>query len=463
MLKNTLKIIFSFLTIIVMYSSLNIFAQESNTVSNITLDVNLNEGTSTNIPTTVNVSLNNNEYTISKNDLQFNPVRTGFEFAGWIVEAEVMLYEQGAPIFDMEGFIIGFETVAAGVEKIAISNNDFLEKDIKVHLSENKVLDKLILSAKWNKVEYVIAKFNLDGGFAPQDNLNIFEDYTTSIITDVNSEQLIETDEFKYLENIIPVKDGYVFKGWNVEQELELYVNQPIFDMEGGFVGYSKEFEKVESRLIYDNYNTSNIFTFKSNAMEVVKYIKFTAIWEKIEKIKIGKHLWNDLNKDGIYDGVEESGVGLTVQLFDTNNVKISETITDEQGNYEFIADKNSKYKLKFILPNDYEITTNFNNKAAQNLNIVEIDIDTKDADDYSYNIGYVKRENIPVKIEEKNKIEISVKPTPETTVTPKENIVVNPIQKQWKIPNTSSNNHIFAYILTIGISLFLTYKLKKQ
>lgn len=53
-------------------------------------------------------------------------------------------------------------------------------------------------------------------------------------------------------------------------------------------------------------------------------------------RASLGDYVWNDLNQNGIQDSNEPGVSGVTVTLFDNNNVAVSKTITDANGYYLF-------------------------------------------------------------------------------------------------------------------------------
>lgn len=73
-----------------------------------------------------------------------------------------------------------------------------------------------------------------------------------------------------------------------------------------------------------------------------------------IPNSSIGDQVWNDENQNGIQDPGEEGIAGITVKLFTCNDVFISETITDANGNYAFNNLAAGSYYVQFILPADF-------------------------------------------------------------------------------------------------------------
>ena len=82
---------------------------------------------------------------------------------------------------------------------------------------------------------------------------------------------------------------------------------------------------------------------------------------------KIGDYVWNDLNGDGIQDSVEPGMDGITVNLYDSNNVKIATDVThlgptgSIHGYYQFTGVCAGNYKVQVdeaTLPPHFEATT---------------------------------------------------------------------------------------------------------
>ncbi|MCU0468547.1 MAG: hypothetical protein MUF58_08090 [Arcicella sp.] len=71
--------------------------------------------------------------------------------------------------------------------------------------------------------------------------------------------------------------------------------------------------------------------------------------------IEIGNRVWKDIDKDGIQDPSESPLVGVTIVLYDSNNVAVDTTTTDANGNYSFssLTDPdvlpNTTYKIKIV------------------------------------------------------------------------------------------------------------------
>ncbi len=114
----------------------------------------------------------------------------------------------------------------------------------------------------WQKKEQkarLDIRFDLDGGRAPNDKSNIFDD--TSTISDYASGETIPDSEFAFFEDVIPLKDGYAFKGFTYK----------VFDS--------------SDNITYDSgdelWNNSG---FEGFDVDKYAYIVFKATWQKEEK-----------------------------------------------------------------------------------------------------------------------------------------------------------------------------------
>lgn len=73
---------------------------------------------------------------------------------------------------------------------------------------------------------------------------------------------------------------------------------------------------------------------------------------------QVGDYVWLDLNKNGIQDTNEKGVSGVTVTLYDANNVPVATTLTDASGHYLFETVLPGSYSVRFTLPIEYEFTT---------------------------------------------------------------------------------------------------------
>lgn len=70
----------------------------------------------------------------------------------------------------------------------------------------------------------------------------------------------------------------------------------------------------------------------------------------------IGDFVWEDNNRNGIYDSNTENGLeGVEVKLKDADGVVIATTTTDENGHYSFLDLEPGTYSVMFVQPPTYE------------------------------------------------------------------------------------------------------------
>ncbi|PKL87064.1 MAG: hypothetical protein CVV23_17305 [Ignavibacteriae bacterium HGW-Ignavibacteriae-2] len=68
----------------------------------------------------------------------------------------------------------------------------------------------------------------------------------------------------------------------------------------------------------------------------------------------LGDKVWNDLNKNGIQDNNESGVQNVIVKLYDCNNIFLTQTTTDVNGNYSFSNLTPGDYYVVFTLPSGY-------------------------------------------------------------------------------------------------------------
>ena len=73
---------------------------------------------------------------------------------------------------------------------------------------------------------------------------------------------------------------------------------------------------------------------------------------------EVGNFVWHDEDQNGIQNQGEQPLENVIVQVFDENNQKISEAITDELGKYNVDYLGQTQYYFKFTPPNGYAATT---------------------------------------------------------------------------------------------------------
>jgi hypothetical protein len=72
----------------------------------------------------------------------------------------------------------------------------------------------------------------------------------------------------------------------------------------------------------------------------------------------IGDFVWEDLNKNGIQDSGELGIENVLVELYNSSNVLIDDTLTDSAGFYIFVFFYEDIFYLKFYLPENYIFTS---------------------------------------------------------------------------------------------------------
>lgn len=72
---------------------------------------------------------------------------------------------------------------------------------------------------------------------------------------------------------------------------------------------------------------------------------------------RIGDFIWNDLNKDGIQNAGEPGIAGVVVTLYNSANVAVMTTITDNNGHYEFNDVPAGTYTLGITPPPGYQFS----------------------------------------------------------------------------------------------------------
>ncbi|MBK1986128.1 carboxypeptidase regulatory-like domain-containing protein [Sphaerospermopsis aphanizomenoides BCCUSP55] len=90
--------------------------------------------------------------------------------------------------------------------------------------------------------------------------------------------------------------------------------------------------------------------------------------------VKIGDRVWYDTNGNGVQDSGELGVSGVTVNLLNQAGTQISTTTTDANGLYQFTANANSTYSVKFVQP------TGFNGFTTANIGNDGTDSDVVDA-----------------------------------------------------------------------------------
>lgn len=72
----------------------------------------------------------------------------------------------------------------------------------------------------------------------------------------------------------------------------------------------------------------------------------------------LGDFVWEDFNGNGLQDSSEPGVAGVTVNLFDSQGVKVATQQTDANGKYLFTGLTPGTYYVQFALPSGYRFTT---------------------------------------------------------------------------------------------------------
>ena len=100
----------------------------------------------------------------------------------------------------------------------------------------------------------------------------------------------------------------------------------------------------------------------------------------------LGDKVWIDTNEDGIQDNGEAGVNGVTVTLYDDNDVSVGSTNTDQNGNYLFDNLDAGNYYVKFTLPSGYEFTSQ--NQGNNDNTDSDVDVTTGESDVVTLNAG---------------------------------------------------------------------------
>ena len=174
--------------------------------------------------------------------------------------------------------------------------------------------------------------------------------------------------------------------------------------------------------------------------------LEVTYIYQKEEQKPVekthalGDKVWLDDNKDGLQTEGEKGVKGVTVKLTGGDLTEEKTTTTDENGNYKFEGLKNGKYKVKFEIPEEYEVTkTNQGEDDAVDSDGTEVTVKIKDADNMTVDLGLVKKETpAPVEPSEPSEPEEPKDTTPLVPLTPAEEVEVERISHHdHKTPGT--------------------------
>ncbi|HUV30324.1 MAG TPA: SdrD B-like domain-containing protein [Acidobacteriota bacterium] len=130
-----------------------------------------------------------------------------------------------------------------------------------------------------------------------------------------------ETDGGEECTNIFPVADAYIFE-------------------------YTPDENRGDSPFLYTG-------RYEEGGPEKQTLIRFE-LPVMPELAAIGDFVWHDENMDGIQDGGEAGVAGVTVNLYDCEDVLLATTVTDGSGYYLFSDLTPGGYYVEFVLPMGY-------------------------------------------------------------------------------------------------------------
>ena len=104
---------------------------------------------------------------------------------------------------------------------------------------------------------------------------------------------------------------------------------------------------------------TGRTASFTVNAGDQITYVDAGVKPQQTANGTIGDYVWNDINKNGILEAGEPGIAGVTVRLVNaTTNTIIATTTTDATGEYIFNDVPAGNYKVEFVTPAGYTVTT---------------------------------------------------------------------------------------------------------
>ncbi len=111
---------------------------------------------------------------------------------------------------------------------------------------------------------------------------------------------------------------------------------------------------------------TGRTTSFTVNAGDNITYVDAGLKPQQPANGSIGDYVWNDINKNGIQEAGEPGIAGVIVRLVNaTTNAIIATTTTDVTGKYIFNDVTAGDYKVDFVTPAGYTITTKLNGNVT--------------------------------------------------------------------------------------------------
>ncbi len=111
---------------------------------------------------------------------------------------------------------------------------------------------------------------------------------------------------------------------------------------------------------------TGRTLSFTVNAGDQITYVDAGIKTQTSTNGSIGDFVWNDLNKNGVQEAGEPGIAGVVVRLVNAiTNAIIATTTTDATGKYIFNDVPAGNYKVDFVTPGGYTITTKLNSNVT--------------------------------------------------------------------------------------------------
>ncbi len=206
---------------------------------------------------------------------------------------------------------------------------------------------------------------NGNGVYEPNEGEVGFENVTLDLWWDVNEDGVIDAGDQK-LESTFTNEIGeYYFENLDLNDGTNNNYNYLVEVTDVNNI--LEDYTHTQGTPNQDN-NSQNENGY-SVILDNTNYQNLTADFGyEINRASLGDKVWLDINRDGIQDGEENGEIGIegvTVELYshDQNNQNnqnnlISTTQTDNLGNYLFEYLIPGDYYVKFILPENYNFTS---------------------------------------------------------------------------------------------------------
>ena len=225
------------------------------------------------------------------------------------------------------------------------------EKEVNVHR----------ITADWGETTVTWANFG--GAYAP----GVFTTFTTAIVNwnEVDVTTLVQGWLDGTYENygllLDQVEETYPWSVYYSRENtvLPLYL-EVCYSVDG--VTSCEETFAIADTYIWESNTTTNFGTRivlytgwqSETTLEKQTLIRFELESTPVEEASIGDYVWLDDNRNGIQDEGEVGKAGVTVNLYDCQDVLLATTVTDENGYYLFSGLMPGDYYVEFVLPFGY-------------------------------------------------------------------------------------------------------------